>query len=53
MKTEIKDGHRLGVLGSVTDLNDEFCFGNGTMHELAVIDAKAKTGTILRAEGTV
>jgi len=53
MKTEVRDGHRRGELGKVTDLYDESCFRNGPMHELAVIGAKAKTRTILRAAAQV
>src|SRR5258706_9239422 len=53
MKTAINDGHRRGEPGRVTDLCAESCFRNGTMHELAVNRAKAKTRTILRAAAQV
>jgi AcrR family transcriptional regulator len=53
MKTEISDGHRSREFGRVTDLYDESCFRDGTMHELAVIGAKTKTSAILRAAAQV
>jgi AcrR family transcriptional regulator len=53
MKTKSKNGHRPGETGSVTDLDDESCFGNGTMNELAVMSTKAKTSNILRAGAQV
>jgi hypothetical protein len=53
MKTKSKNGHRPGDTGSVTDLDDESCLGNGTMNELAVMSTKAKTSNILRAGAQV
>jgi AcrR family transcriptional regulator len=35
------------------DLDDESCFRNGNVHELAVLGTKAKTSTILRAAAQV
>ena len=49
MKTHSKNGDRPGESSSVANLDDESCFGSGTMHERTVMGTKAKTSTILRA----